>query len=200
MKKRWLAILAVLFSCLMVWLACGESVAPLLREDGTVYAVSASKKKKKKDKPAATQQPRQTDEATKTPAVTLKPAAIGNPSAQNPDSDGAIITPQAIADYLFAHGELPPNFITKKEARDLGWGSLYRYISDAAPGKSIGGDYFGNYEGLLPTGRGIRYIEADCNYVTGPRKAERIIYSSEGRVWYTGDHYQSFQEMFPSAP
>ncbi len=110
----------------------------------------------------------------------------------------ALIEPQAIADYLFANGELPENFITKAEARALGWDSAKNYVSDVAPGKSIGGDRFGNYEGLLPKAAGRQYYEADCNYVSGPRGAERIIYSSDGLVFYTGDHYKSFSELSPS--
>lgn len=50
--------------------------------------------------------------------------------------------------YLIEYGQLPNNSITKKEAKKLGWsgGSLEPY----APGKCIGGDYFGNYEKVLP--------------------------------------------------
>ncbi len=117
-----------------------------------------------------------------------------------PVPEGPIIDPQSIADYLFAHGELPDNFITKTEARELGWGTRYRYVSDVAPGMSIGGDHFGNYERILPVGKGIRYYEADCYYTGGKRNAFRIIYSSDGRVWYTEDHYNTFTELFPSVP
>ena len=117
-----------------------------------------------------------------------------------PVPEGPIIDPQSIADYIFAHGELPDNFITKKEAEALGWRSTYRYVGDAAPGKSIGGDYFSNYQRLLPTGKGISYHEADCWYTGGARNGYRIIYSSDGRVWYTEDHYHSFTELFPTVP
>ncbi len=111
---------------------------------------------------------------------------------------GPIIEPQDIADYLFAHGELPDNFITKKEAQKLGWDSRENYVSDVAPGKSIGGDRFGNYEGLLPSKKGRTWYEADCYYTTGKRNAHRILYSSDGLVYYTKDHYESFTEMKPS--
>lgn len=123
-----------------------------------------------------------------------QPAA---PSIPEATQAAALIEPQAIADYLFAHGELPDNFITKAEARALGWDSAKNYVSDVAPGKSIGGDRFGNYEGLLPEASGRQYYEADCNYVSGPRGAERIIYSSDGLVFYTEDHYESFSELSP---
>ena len=111
---------------------------------------------------------------------------------------GPIIEPQDIADYIFEHGELPDNFITKKEAQKLGWDSSWNYVSDVAPGKSIGGDRFGNYEGLLPTKKGRQWYEADCYYTKGKRNAHRILYSNDGLVYYTDDHYESFTQMVPS--
>ena len=125
--------------------------------------------------------------------------ADGARTTPTPVPEGPITDPQSIADYLFSHEmQLPENFITKKEARQLGWDSSSNYVSDVAPGKSIGGDYFGNYEGKLPTGKGISYREADCNYTKGRRRAARVVYSTEGRVWYTEDHYETFTELFPS--
>ena len=110
--------------------------------------------------------------------------------------DGPIIEPQAIADYLFEHGELPENFITKREAQALGWDR--NYLSDVAPGMSIGGDHFGNYEGRLPRKKGRKFYECDVNYKGGKRGPERIIYSNDGHVWYSKDHYETFTELFPS--
>lgn len=112
--------------------------------------------------------------------------------------DLPITEPQAIADYLFEHGELPNNFITKKEAEALGWDSSENYVGDVAPGKSIGGDRFGNYEGLLPKANGRQYYEADCYYEGKKRNGHRIVYSNDGLVFYTDDHYESFVEMKPS--
>ena len=114
------------------------------------------------------------------------------------DEASPIIEPQDIADYIFEHGELPDNFITKKEAQKLGWDSSYNYVSDVAPGKSIGGDRFGNYEGLLPSKKGRTWYEADCYYTKGKRNAHRILFSNDGLVYYTDDHYESFTQMFPS--
>ena len=133
-----------------------------------------------------------------TKALTTETAekAKAAPEITEAPQTGPIIEPQAIADYLFEHGELPDNFITKEEAQALGWGSGKKYVSDAAPGKSIGGDYFGNYEGLLP--KGTKYHEADCNYTGGPRGEDRIIYSADGHVYYTDDHYNTFTELYPS--
>ena len=105
---------------------------------------------------------------------------------------------QRIADYIFEYGQLPDNFIRKQEAERLGWDSRYNYVSDVAPGMSLGGDYFGNYQERLPKVKGRRYYEADCFYIKGRRNEYRIIYSNDGHVWYTEDHYQTFEELFPS--
>ena len=117
-----------------------------------------------------------------------------------PEDDGAAIiedgeysSPEDVAEYLHIYGKLPGNFITKKEAQQLGWDSSKGNLWDVAPGKSIGGDYFGNYEGLLPEGR---YHECDVNYAGGYRGAERLIYSEDGSVWYTSDHYESFTQLY----
>ncbi len=118
-------------------------------------------------------------------------------SGQKKD-EGPIIEPQAIADYIFEHGKLPDNFITKKEAQKRGWDSRENYVSDVAPGYSIGGDRFGNYEGLLPSKKGRTWYEADCYYTRGKRNAYRILFSSDGLVYYTDDHYESFTQMHPS--
>ena len=146
--------------------------------------------RKKKNTPT----PRPTETALTTPA-----AGAMTPT---PVPEGPIIDPQSIADYIFAHGELPDNFITKKEARRLGWDTavVRNYVSDVAPGMSIGGDHFGNYEGRLPVEKGVEYREADCWYTGGRRNACRIIYSNQGRVWYTEDHYETFTELFPTVP
>ena len=132
---------------------------------------------------------------------TAPEAAVTAAPAETPEvteEPGPIIEPQAIADYLFEHGKLPDNFITKQQAKDLGWDSSRNYVSDVAPGMSIGGDYFGNYEGKLPRIKGRKYYECDCFYTGGKRNAYRIIYSNDGHVWYTEDHYATFTELFPS--
>ena len=103
---------------------------------------------------------------------------------------------QRLADYIFEHGELPDYFLTKREAQELGWD--HNYLSDVAPGMSIGGDRFGNYERKLPALKGRKYFEADCYYRGGKRNAYRIIYSNDGHVWYTEDHYETFIELFPT--
>ena len=163
-------------------------------EAGTLLARS----KKKKNTAAPTAAPSPSPAPRRESAA---PETVGGVATPTPVPEGPIIDPRSIADYLFAHDmQLPDNFITKKQARELGWDSARNYVSDVAPGKSIGGDYFGNYEQKLPTGRGISYYEADCWYTGGRRNATRIIYSTDGRVWYTEDHYETFEELFPTVP
>ena len=109
--------------------------------------------------------------------------------------DGAYTTAEDVALYLHTYGHLPSNFITKKEAQALGWpgGSLEPY----APGMCIGGDYFGNYEGLLPKAQGRSYSECDINTLGArSRGAERLIWSNDGLIYYTGDHYESYELLY----
>lgn len=109
-----------------------------------------------------------------------------------PDEEGTYTTKQDVALFLHVYGRLPDNFMTKKEARALGWsgGSLEKY----APGMCIGGDRFGNYEGNLPDGN---YHECDINTLgKSKRGAERLIYSDDGRIYYTDDHYETFTLLY----
>ena len=109
--------------------------------------------------------------------------------------DGTYTSKEDVALYIHIYGKLPSNFITKKEAKKLGWpgGSLENY----APGKSIGGDYFGNYEGLLPTKKGRKYYECDIDTLgKSKRGAKRIIFSNDGLIFYTEDHYESFDLLY----
>ncbi len=163
-------------------------------------ALSAGRSKKTPT-PKPRKTPKPESAATQSPRPTATPAPEPDRVTPSPVPEGPIIEPQAIADWLFAHDfTLPDNFITKREAQALGWDSSYNYVSDVAPGKSIGGDRFGNYEGLLPRAKGRQYYECDCWYVSGKRNAYRIIFSNDGLVFYTEDHYQTFVEMHPSVP
>ena len=90
---------------------------------------------------------------------------------------------------------VPFHFITKSEAKSLGWsgGSLEPY----APGKCIGGDKFGNYEGLLPEKDGRRYYECDIDTLEkDSRGTKRLVYSNDGLIYYTEDHYESFELLY----
>jgi len=107
------------------------------------------------------------------------------------DPEGWYYSAEEVALYLVTYGELPGNFITKNEARELGWegGSVQDYLEGAA----IGGDKFGNREGLLPKADGRQYYECDIDTDgKSSRGAKRIVYSNDGLIYYTEDHYESF--------
>lgn len=111
------------------------------------------------------------------------------------DEDGEYTSKEDVALYIHTYGKLPKNFIKKSEAKKLGWecGSLEPY----APGRSIGGDRFGNYEGLLPEAEGRRYTECDIDTMgRSSRGAKRIVFSNDGLIYYTGDHYKSFELLY----
>ena len=120
--------------------------------------------------------------------------------SQNPDAnsknqlaDEPCISRECVSAHIRRTGSLPRNFITKKQAGELGWqgGDLWRY----ARGKSIGGDRFGNFERRLPDKKGRIWRECDIEYRGGPRGAKRLIFSNDGLIFYTADHYESFERV-----
>ncbi|MFR8285666.1 MAG: ribonuclease domain-containing protein [Christensenellaceae bacterium] len=146
------------------------------------------------------------------PSCTAAPAADAVPAADAPsdaeadavspgesdksspaalDEGGEYTSAEDVALYLHLYAHLPQNFITKKDARALGWNG--GGLDDYADGKCIGGDRFGNYEGLLPDAPGREYHECDIDTLhAASRGAKRIVYSNDGLIYYTEDHYESF--------
>lgn len=106
------------------------------------------------------------------------------------------ITDEEVALYLHAFEELPLNYITKNEARDLGWDGNGNHLWQLSYGYSIGGDKFGNREGILPKAKGRQYYECDVNFDDGKRGAERLVFSNDGLIYYTADHYNSFELIY----
>ena len=142
---------------------------------------------KQTPKPSPTQTPKST--AAPTPAA--KPAQ----DEQTLDENGSYTTKEDVALYIHTYGHLPANFIKKKDAESAGWsgGSLERVL----PGMCIGGDYFGNYEGQLPKAKGRRWTECDINTLGArSRGAERIVFSNDGLIYYTPDHYETFERLY----
>ena len=135
-----------------------------------------------------------------TPVVQETPKPLGTDSRSDEDSApldeyGSYTTKDDLALYIHTYGHLPDNFIRKKEAEALGWsgGPLDRVLA----GMCIGGDYFGNYEGLLPKAKGRRWTECDVNTLgKKSRGSERIIFSNDGLIYYTADHYESFEQLY----
>ncbi len=146
---------------------------------------------------------RTTAEQTSTPPAAAGEAVVDaadadpgqEEEAEDLPEDGSYTSKEEVALYLHLYDHLPSNFITKQEARKLGWegGSLEPY----APGKCIGGDRFGNYEGILPEKEGRGYKECDIDTLgAGSRGAKRIVYSDDGLIYYTEDHYASFGLLY----
>ena len=119
-------------------------------------------------------------------------------SSESPEivaESGSYTSKEDVALYIHLFGHLPGNFITKSQASALGWtgGGLEPY----APGKCIGGDYFGNYEGFLPDKDGRSYTECDIDTLgASSRGAKRIVFSNDGLVYYTADHYETFTLLY----
>ena len=111
------------------------------------------------------------------------------------EEDGWYSSKEEVALYLETYGELPDNYLTKKEAMALGWNSKEGNLWEVADGMSIGGDKFGNREGILPEKDGRVYYECDIDYEGGYRNEKRIVFSNDGLIYYTEDHYESFEEI-----
>ena len=178
MKKRLTAWLLALVMALAL-VGCGN-------DSTVVIGITGG------DQPQQEQQDTLPDDAQPSDAPEDGDSSAGAPAI---DEDGSYTTKEDVALYIHTYGHLPGNFITKKEAQALGWsgGSLEPY----APGKCIGGSRFGNYEGLLPEAEGRTYTECDINTLGADKRgAERIVFSNDGLIYYTGDHYESFELLY----
>lgn len=176
-----LLALALLFSLLS---GCGYAL-PDAELSGTPVYDYASAAEAPSDRDAAPGMPEEDDAS----------ANSEDADSAAPAEDGVYTTAEDVALYLHLYGRLPDNFISKKEARELGWdgGGLDGY----ADGMCIGGDRFGNYEGLLPDAPGREYRECDIGTLHAKsRGAKRIVYSNDGLIYYTEDHYESFVLLY----
>ncbi|HZJ86685.1 MAG TPA: ribonuclease domain-containing protein [Erysipelothrix sp.] len=107
--------------------------------------------------------------------------------------DGYYTSKEDVSLYIHLYETLPENYITKQEAIALGWKASEGNLWDVSDQKSIGGDAFRNREKKLPQGN---YFEADIDYKGGYRNEKRVVYSSEGDIYYTDDHYTSFEKLY----
>ena len=217
MKKSFYALLFSLVLAIVTLIGCGGSSAAA----GSSGKVTLESAPEQTDSHSGTDQessgadgqsselqsaPDQVAEDTKDEAAVNEPetagdepeAAVNEPETAGDepeatiDENGTYTSKDDVALYLHVYGRLPKNFMTKKEAKKLGWegGSLERF----AKGMCIGGDHFGNYEGILPRGN---YYECDIDTLgKKSRGAKRIIYSDDGRIYYTDDHYETFELLY----
>ncbi len=204
--KKLTALLALLLALTLLFAACAPAAPaapesdPLeIESDYDLSIVSdppedETPEDTRANAPPETAAPETKAPETKAPETTSKKAEEPQTKAAI-DKNGAYTKKDDVALYLHTYGKLPKNFITKKEAEDLGWtgGSLEKY----APGKCIGGARFGNYEGLLPTAKGRVYYECDIDTLgKKSRGAKRLVYSNDGLIYYTGDHYETFELLY----
>ena len=159
--------------------------------------VGCGGEKKEAKTSAPTKVTAQVETKAKTTQTTKKVAIQdkANSNKLNISESGAYTDKVHVAAYINQFAKLPHNYITKGEAQKLGW-QTKGTLDKVAPGKSIGGDKFGNYEGILPKKNGRTYRECDIDYVKGNRNAKRIVYSNDGLIYYTGDHYKTFTKLY----
>lgn len=187
MKRHWKALAGLLLFLMAFVTGCSQETAQsALHTAGKLYEQYQSM-----DTGSA--------EDTDPDSVQAEPQQQEQQTDTAPAEDGSYTSKDDVAAYLNAYGHLPDNFITKKQAQELGWDSSKGNLSEVAPGKSIGGDRFGNYEGILPKASGRTYYECDINSTGSYRGAERIVFSNDGLIYYTADHYQTFDLLYGDA-
>ena len=193
MKKRTVVIILIILAVLTaLWLTRQETIHTGVDEPEaqvTSCLVALDEVQQQAAASAAAQ------EATPQPESEQQPAATPVQTQTAIDEYGTYTSKEDVCDYLIAYGHLPENFITKNDARALGWSG--GGLDDYAYGKCIGGDHFGNYEGLLPESGGRDYTECDIDTLhADSRGAKRIVFSDDGLIYYTDDHYESFTLLY----
>lgn len=193
-----LLVLAMLFSMAACTADDAAEIIDILLED-TEPSVTESWTEPEASQPDETEEVlaevTETTEAPLDTEVTETGEDVPYTEVELLDEHGTYTSKDEVALYIFQYGHLPDNFITKKQAEKLGWpgGSLEPY----APGKCIGGSRFGNYEGKLPTAEGRVYTECDVDTLGAKsRGAKRIVFSNDGLIYYTGDHYETFELLY----
>lgn len=202
-RSRWPGLLLAVIMSVVLMTGCTGAGKESTQEDAAVLMTvteqdtqeetagpDAGPEAEEASQPAS----EETEEASQPVSEESKDAAAvpDDPAENEIDENGSYTTRDDVALYIHVYGKLPSNFITKKQAEKLGWtgGSLEPY----APGKCIGGGRFGNYEGILPDGN---YKECDIDTLgKKSRGKKRIVYSDDGRIYYTADHYESFTQLY----
>jgi guanyl-specific ribonuclease Sa len=193
-KKRVFAIALALVMLLSVVLGCTSSKKETPPANQTKIsenqnkAVSSAAKAADQDK-SAKQQKQNGSEKNVVKADTETGAKVDVVKGK------AYTDKDHVAAYIHVFKTLPPNYITKAQASKLGW-KTQGTLDKVAPGKSIGGDRFNNYEKVLPDKQGRVWKECDIDYVKGNRNAKRICYSNDGLIYYSSSHYQKFERMY----
>ena len=195
--KNLFAVLLIALAVLVGWETAEVSLSYITapQEGQTVSSEKPSAEKKKKNKKNKKQAETGSEENQEQPDSSSNEEKTEDTSSDlKITEDGEYTSKEEVAAYIHEFHHLPSNYITKREAQDLGWDRRAGNLDEVAPGKSIGGDYFGNYEGLLPTDK--EYRECDIDFTGGQRNAKRLIYTKDGDVYYTEDHYNTFEQLY----
>ena len=191
MKRLFLLITGLILTIFLLS-ACGEHEIAAPSSD-TPQRLQTEEPAQETDSPPTSADPTQITENTTTSESTEGPSE-DNLTNDLPIQGEYYYDLTNVVLYIELYDELPPNYITKAEAKKLGWegGSVEKYKDGAA----IGGDHFGNYEGLLPEASGRSYTECDID-TNGynSRGSRRLVFSNDGLYFYSSDHYESFSEV-----
>ena len=203
--KRTSAIGIGTLALALVAFVGGFALAWVLRGQTIVAPVSAPEQPPASQQLAPAEQPAQQEgtsqegepeQGTSSGGGSSGSASQGSSSsAAAIDEDGEYTSPEDVALYIHTYGHLPSNYVSKTKAKKAGWVSNKGNLWDVLPGMSIGGSEFYNDEGQLPDAPGRTWTECDVNYKGGYRGAERIVFSDDGLIFYTDDHYETFTEI-----
>lgn len=152
--------------------------------------------KSKKHKKQSQESSSETLEETSPESESTQESETAESRGASVEENGNYTSKDDVALYIHTYKKLPVNYITKAQAQKMGWDPEKGNLSDVLPGMSIGGSAFGNYEGNLPRASGRRYFECDIDYDGGYRGPKRLIYSNDGLVFYTEDHYKTFEQLY----
>jgi len=114
-------------------------------------------------------------------------------TVQNSSEIYSLTAEKTVINYVKQNHKLPDYYITKNAAKNQGWDPSKGNLCEVLPGKAIGGDHFSNREKTLTESE--QYYEADVNYHCGNRNADRIVFTKNGEVYLTKNHYKSFEKQ-----
>ncbi len=205
-RRRLRLILSILLVLAAFWLGrqdflqsflspAGETQGTKVIELGAENVKEQAAKEGAEQRQASSDKPGDEKQAGQQ-SIVQEPAAKDSAAQESEDPR----SPEFVASVLRKTGKLPDRFLSKKEARQLGWVPEQGNLNEVAPGKSIGGDHFGNYEGKLPEKKGRSYREADVHDSPNRRGAERLVFSNDGLIFYTPDHYKTFYDVSERFP
>lgn len=190
--RSWLILLVVLVAAALLKPGLLRQV-PAAGPAGQAVVTSSLAEGRHTQAPRAAKRVKLSPTPVRAVTATPRPQATAAADRAQVEEDGVYQDKEHVAQYLVTYGKLPKNYITKSQARALGWqgGDLRPFRRDV----TIGGDKFGNFEGVLPRAKGRQYYEADIDAMNKPaRGPKRLVFSNDGLIYYTEDHYASFTQ------